>query len=150
MSIFKMRIYFLGNDNLQTLNELFKSLYITSIITFEENLKLYKFKTCNNKEDNVLIFELIETLAILKDPVFESFFFKLGSETLEKIRNVTVIKHTDKCIIRAVFDILFKYTIDFEYNITHLCCDNAIFKSLQIEILRDLQWKIVILNQIQN
>jgi predicted nuclease of predicted toxin-antitoxin system len=142
-----MKIYFLDDNNLQELNAHFKSLYITTVNKFEEQLEIYKKKVDKNKY-KVLINELEETLIILKDSDFEDFFSTMGLETLEKIRYASVSKHTDQCIIRAVFDILFKYCLDFEYKVSHLCCTNRMFKTLQIEILRDLRWKISSFNPI--
>lgn len=144
----KMRIYFSNDNNLQILNDYFKTLYTISIDKFEEGLKLYKQNYEQQNEQNeknyqlVLINELKETLEIFKDHEFETYFLKLGSETIEKIRYASISNHSDKCIIRAIFDILFKYIIDFEFKIAGLCCDNKSFKILQIQILRDLQWKI--------
>lgn len=166
-----MRIYFSDNDNLQILNNHFEILYITTVTKFEERLKLYKLEKgsekgsekLSDKEYVILINELEETLKTLNDNDFKTFFLDLGTETLEKIRYISVSKHTDKCTIRAVFDILFKYLIDFEFKVSYSCCDSAAFKSLQIEILKDLRWRINVLtnksiiqspiqirNQIQN
>ena len=141
-----MRIYFLEDTNLQVLNDHFKSLYIITIDKFKERLEVYKKRyLLNNDSDyTILINELEETLDILNDSSFEFFFLGLGTEILEKVRYASVSKHTDKCVIRAVFDIIFKYCVDFEFKISHLCCDNTTFKLLQIEILRDLRWKIKI------
>jgi hypothetical protein len=136
-----MRIYFLNNDNLQILNDHFKNLYITTIDRFEFKLDKYKEQETNN-DLKILINELIYTLDILRNPLFENFFNKWEIEILGKVRFASVSDHTDQCIIRAIFDILFKYSIDFEYKIPYLCCNNTRFKTLQFEILRDLRWKI--------
>ncbi len=142
-----MRIYFLDGNNVQELNDCFKTLYITIIAKFEDKINVYNKKVLELNKDTdygILINELKDTLFDLKDPNFENFFLNLGTETLEQIRYASVSKHTDKCIIRAVFDILFKYCIDIEFKVTQLCCNNKDFKSLQLEILRDLRYKITI------
>ena len=138
-----MRIYFL-EDNLQKLNDHFKNLYITTITKFEEQLKMYKDKLIetNKKTYKILIIELEITIQQLKDEKFKDYYIKWEIEILEKVRYASVSNHTDECIARAVFDILFKYCFDFEYKIPYLCCNNTRFKKLQFEILRDLMWKI--------
>lgn len=149
----KNKIYFLDDNNIHDLEEHFKKLYNTSVSKFEERLAIYEnelievtnYITYDQEKESrikILINELKETIATLNDKMFKVFFLKLGTETLEKIRYASVSKHSEKCAIRAVFDILFKYIIDFEFKITHLCCDNNAFKILQIDILRDLRWKI--------
>lgn len=133
-----MRVYFLGPDNLQKFKDIFKNLYNIVISKFTERLESYSNKKCV-----ILITELNDTLINLKDSEFEKFFIALGISTLEKIRFNSVSNHTDECVIRAIFDILLKYCIDFEFKITHLCCNNEEFKLLQLEILRDLRYKII-------
>lgn len=144
-----MKIYFLEDNNSQELNNQFKNLYINTICKFEERIEIYKknaLEQVNNHSEHsiyiILIKELEDTNKDLKDPKFEKFFLNLGTETFEKIRYNSVSKHTDKCVIRAVFDILFKYCLDLELKIPHLCCDNTSFKLLQLEILRDMRYKI--------
>ncbi len=140
-----MRIYFLDVNNLQELNNYFKNLYINTISTFEKNIIKNKMAIEPNKNDRdnlILINELVDTVNNLKDPVFEKYFLSLGTKTLEQIRYASVLKHTDNCVLRATFDILFKYCLDLEFKISHLCCDNTSFKTLQLEILRDLRYKI--------
>jgi len=160
MSIKSTRIYYVQDKNdkndVQKLNE-FKNLYITTITRFEERIELYNkmLDKDKNKDIKDSLYEIEGTLKDLKNPTFENFFIDLGNETLEQIRYASVAKHTDKCIIRAVFDILFKYCFDTDFKISHLCCDNYSFKSLQLEILHDLRYKIPIIlpliqNQIQN
>ncbi len=135
-----MRIYFLTN-NLQDLNNLFKNLYINTVEKFEERLEIYK-NDALEPDCVILINELEDTLKDLNNPIFKKFFLDLGTEIFEQIRYASVSNHTDKCIIRAIFDIIFKYCIDFEFKIPHLCCNNNKFKLLQLEILRDLRYKI--------
>jgi hypothetical protein len=143
-----MRIYFLSENNLQDLINHLKNLYSTTIIKFEEKINIYKndviltSDVTNITNLRILINELSFTIDQLKDPIFEDFFIKWEIEILEKIRYASVKNHSDKCIARAIFDLLFKYCIDFEYKISYLCCDNSRFKTLQFEILRDLRWKI--------
>lgn len=139
-----MRIYFLNQDNLQVLEALFKDLYINTINIFKKNLELYKDKLTKEEEDQNFAKFMIEDIEVILEQMkkVEEMYIKWGLEILEKVRYVTVSKHTDKCIVRAVFDILFKYCFDFEYKISHLCCNNSRFKILQFEILRDLRWKI--------
>jgi hypothetical protein len=144
-----MKIYFLEDNNLQELNNQFKSLYINTISKFEERIEIYKKDALEQIDKDlkysdylILIKELEDTIKDLRDPKFEKFFLKLGTETLEQIRYASVSKHTDKCVIRAVFDILFKYCIDIELKIPYLCCNNTSFKLLQLEILRDMRYKI--------
>lgn len=146
-----MRIYFSNDDNLQSLKEYFENLYITTIDKSEKHYKYYKKKLQNREELNdndyhdccILFNELRETIKTLRDDKFEIFFLKLGFDTLEKIRYASVSEHTENCVVRAVFDILLKYTVDFECKICHLCCSNQSFKKMQFDILRDLKWKII-------
>jgi len=149
-----MKIYFLEDNNSHDLNNKFKSLYINTIEKITENIEIYKKKALEQINDHsdhsdhsdyvILIKELEDTNKNLKDPKFEKFFLKLGTETLEKIRYNSVSKHTNKCVIRAVFDILFKYCIDLELKIPYSCCNNTSFKLLQLEILRDMRYRIII------
>jgi hypothetical protein len=103
-------------------------------------------------EYNELMMEdLMIMIKQLKDHEFKQIFLEWELEILEKVRyasvkytseshNDNISFHTDKCVIRAVFDILFKYCFDFEYKVPHLCCNNTRFKIMQFEILRDLRW----------
>lgn len=143
-----MRIYFLNDDNLQEINENFNDLYINTIKTFDHILEKYRVEIKNTTDLNeerilkISINELVDTIDQLKYKDFEIFYVKQVMINLEKIRYASVTGHSNKCIIRAVFDLLFKYYIDFEYKIPYLCCNNTRFKKLQFEILRDLRWKI--------
>ncbi len=146
-----MRIYFLSNDNSLILKKYFISIYNLTICTFERSIIKYRKKIVLYElvYDNsgvikwkILLNELICTTDQLKDLSFKKFYINWGMELFKKIRYDSVSSHTDECIIRAVFDIMFKYSIDFEYNISNLCCNNLKFKTLQFEILRDLRWKL--------
>jgi len=128
-------------SNLQELNDYFENLYVTTIGKFEEKLGLYNtFPTDNTTK--ILINELDDTIRQMKVKEFKVYYTKLALDIFEKIRYNSVLEHTDKCVTRAVFDILFKYCLDFEYKVSHLCCSNTRFKTLQFEILRDLRWRI--------
>lgn len=162
----KIRIFLIdNNNNLLFFSELFNNIYKNTIYKFEQSLMIYKKELDNIKssdikssdiksEKTLIINELKDTILILKDTKFMLYFTELGLETLEKIRYSSVSKHSNECITRAVFDILFKYNIDFEYNICYLCCNKNEFKKLEIDILKDLRWKIInnlsIQTQIQN
>jgi hypothetical protein len=141
-----MKIYCLESDNLQIFNDHFDNLYNISVRFLEDTLNSYKQDVVFKKDVKkalILISQLESTIDQLNDEKFRDFFIKQCLNILEKVRYASVSSHSDKCITRAVFDLLFKYCMDFEYGIKHLCCDNKRFKLLQIEILRDLMWKIV-------
>lgn len=138
-----MRIYFTNSENTADFNTYFKTIYLNTLDKFEEKYEYYQNKKELNKEDIFCKNEVKETIDILKNKEFELYFLKLGHNILDKIRYKTVSEHSNYCVIRAVFDILFKFVIDFEYKLFFLCCNSDDFKLLEFEILRDLRWKII-------
>jgi hypothetical protein len=165
-----MRTHLVNKDNIEEFNTNLTILYNKSIHNFENQLlkyrdikqeiilgkdlksvlglkptkdtKMSKGVEYTANDFNILITELEDTIEQFKDKEFEIFFKKWGIELLEKIRYSVVKEHTNMCITRAIFDILFKYTTDLFYSVPFLCCDNLRFETMQFEILRDLRWKI--------
>ena len=146
-----MRIYFLTEDNSADLETMFNDLYISTLGMFEKKLDFYQSKEITEQItesieeqtfNKIMVEEFTSILHELRNDKFKKTYIKWELEILEKIRYASVSTHTDKCIARAVFDILFKFCFDFEYKIFHLCCNNTRFKTLQFEILRDLRWKL--------
>ena len=147
----QMRIYFLNEDNLQDIETMIKDLYISTLNVFERKLdsyydKLHLLEQSGEVDEvnytKIMMEELRIMINQLKEFEFKQMYIKWGIEILEKVRYASVSEHTDKCVARAVFDILFKYCFDFEYKIPHLCCNNSRFKTMQFEILRDLRWRL--------
>ena len=141
-----MRTHFL-NSNIVKIKQQVKILYASTIAKFEFRLTRYsnELEIASKKRLNDLRYiipELTDTIDQLCEPTFELMFINLCMKFMEKIRYITIIKHTEECIIRATFDILFKYTFDFEYQIPFSCCNTEEFKKLQFDILNDCRWKI--------
>lgn len=108
--------------------------------------KLYDITTemfMENSKDDVDISIITCTL---RREEFKFFFKKTFIDTMRKVRFRTIEGHTDDCIHRAMFDILFKYLIDVDFSVRNSCCDKNLFKSLQVGIMQDLMWKITIDN----
>jgi len=83
-------------------------------------------------------YDVNDTIDDLEDVKFSELFKEWMIAILETIRYKTSFKHTDNCIVRAVFDILFKYI--FEFGIPPLCCTSNDFKKLEFNILTDFSW----------
>lgn len=139
----------MDKENSNNIEIFFKDLYMNTLNTFEQQLCIYlkksKLSTNDNEEKNfneLMVEEIKNVIEHLKDNQFKEIFIKWEIQTLEKVRNVSVCDHTDKCITRAIFDIIFKYFFDFDYKIPYSCCNNKRFKTLEFEILRDLRWKL--------
>ena len=145
-----MRTHFIYIGNLQELKTFMKSLYITTVSRFKERLTRYNHELVHlsteysrKKELEYLIRELDDTITQLDEKPFMNTFIKWVMDFCEQIRYINVSKHTEQCVCRAVFDIVFKYTFDIEYKISHGCCSTDSFKFLQFELLRDSRWKII-------
>lgn len=132
-----MKIYLVECSEypLSTFEELLRGIYKNVIDCLENKL--------SDGVEKSRVREYEEAIDIMKNEDFKIFFIELGLETLEKIRYASVSKHTNKCIIRAVFDILFKFCVDEEFKVPYLCCDTDKFKELEFDILGDLQYKIL-------
>jgi len=134
-----MRVFFVTNDNAETINDYVEDIYDVTINTFEK-AKCGVYDT----EEDLQVFKEIETMIeMMKNVETRKFYNNLILGALKNIRYVNVSKHLDKCVVRGVFDIIFKYCFDFEYRIVHLCCNTISFKTMQYEILNDLRWKII-------
>jgi hypothetical protein len=132
-----MRIFFLNDDNSYEINNHFKNLYNSIVDIFENNSN--NSNNLNNSNDKIDSIELCKTM---KDRKFMEYFLDKGLKILEKVRYKTISNHNTKCIVRAVFDILFKYIFDTECKIYYYCCDKNKFIKLEFEILNDIMWKI--------
>jgi len=154
-----MRTHFLQVNNLQELKNQFKILYITTVSKFREKLDRYALELCaleldalelinderlcgRSYEIKFFMKELYDTIEQMEEINFMNFFINWIIEFSENVRHITVNGHTDKCITRAIFDIIFKYAFDIDYKISYSCCNTEKFKDLQYEILRDCGWKI--------
>jgi hypothetical protein len=144
-----MGTHFVQVNNLQILKKKFKFLYITTLDIFKQKKIFFQSELCftdvNVQDYNELTYtinELRDTIEKMEDEDFVSFFIDWILDFSGKIRKITINNHTEDCIIRAVFDIIFKYAFDINYKISHVCSNISSFKKLQFEILRDCKWKI--------
>ncbi len=145
-----MKTHFLDVSNLQEFETFLKLLYITTICRFKERLKRYNLELLytttiytRKNELEYLIRELEDTIFQMEEKMFEKIFIGWSIEFCEQIRYINIIKHSNHCVLKAVFDIIFKYTFDIEYRISYDCCDTSLFKKLQFELLKDCRWKII-------
>lgn len=134
-----VKVYFCSSENKQSIIDYFNSLYIVVLKSFDKKLEEEE----NRKDvDTSVIGYVTSNLENVYDDKFRDFFSKEFVTTIEKVRHETVKDHSEKCVIRCVFDILFKYYIDFDVGISYYCCNGKEYISLQKEILSDLSWKI--------
>jgi len=144
-----MRTHFLErrNNNHTGIKKRIKLLYSSTLDIFKLKLQKYclELPTADQQRQIdlfILIPEVNATLQHLENEEFMNYFIDWNIKLLEQIRFITIIKHTEECIIRATFDIIFKYAFDFEYQISFSCCTTDEFKKLQFNILNDCLWKI--------
>jgi len=143
----KLQTHFLEVNNIQEFKRNINSLYANTILKFKEKLDLYHLELNEadhkrSSELHYLIYELYDSIEQLEDKKFTTYFINWTVEFGEKIRYITVNKHTHKCIIRAIFDIIFKYAFDINYIISYSCCNTHLFRKLEFDILTDCSWKI--------
>lgn len=106
-------------------------MYVKTMKSIKYKYKKYKF------------IDLKNAYKILKDQKFMDFFTIWVFEVMSKITIKTTKSHTNLCIIRATFDLVFKYAIDLEVRATRLENDDCPdYLQLQCNIFKDNHWNL--------
>lgn len=131
-----MRTHFLDVNHL-IVKDIITNIYLKSLEKFKSRLIRYY-----SEELSHLIPDLKDVLKHFENEDFMNFFINWNLKILEKIRYITIIEHSNECVIRATFDIIFKFALILIIKFLILVVTQMIFKKLQFDILNDCNWKI--------
>lgn len=135
-----MQIYFIENNmEVESVKHYLQELYKTTVVKFNT---IYDEHVKKNEEKESSIVELGLTIKLLEGKEFETFFIHKCLTFLKQIRSASTNGHTEECVVRGMFDIYYKYCVDFGFVIPPKCCDQIKFETLQINMLQDLMWKL--------
>jgi hypothetical protein len=139
-----MDVFIVNKNNISIFVECLNRVYEKTLKIYKLEIIYYTKKVDLKESEKSEFIDVCLTYETLKNEDFRICYDKTCICILEKIRKAITIGHTEECISRAVVDIFFKYFIDLDYRVSHLCCTTDNFKALQFEILRDISWKIVL------